>query len=168
MNHILGETKQQIRAETLQENIEAAIAMVKQSRYSIDIFTQDMDSDIYNNEAIEQYIFELAKRHPSTRIRVLVQDSTRAAQNGHCLVRLAQTLTSSVFINKPSREYKDEISAFMVADQLGVMHRVSAKRKNYNTSISFMSPQHAKKLTELFTEVWEHSTPDEQTRRLYV
>jgi hypothetical protein len=168
MDHILGETNEELKAITLQENIDAAIAMVRQSRYSIDIFTQDMDRDIYDNEQIEQYVFELSKRHPSTRVRILVQDSSRAAQRGHCLVRLAQTLTSSVFINKPSREYRDELSAFMVVDQIGVMHRVSAKRKNFNTSINFRSPQHAAKLTEFFAEVWEHSSPDEQIRRLYV
>ena len=168
MSYILGETKEEINAETLEENQSAAIEMIRQARYSIDIFTQDLDKEIYNNKEIEISIFNLAKRHPNTRIRILLQDSKKAVQHGHCLIRLAQSLTSSVFIHKPSREYKDEQCAFMVVDKVGLMHRITAENRNYNTSIDFMAPRRASKLSDFFTEVWEHSTPDVQTRRLYV
>ena len=168
MTKKLGETKEEIKVDTLEENKIAAIELVKQARYSIDIFTQDMDEEIYNNQEIEESIFKLAKRHPNTRVRILVQDSRKAAQNGHCLIRLAQTLTSSVFIHNPAREYREEQCAFMVVDNIGLMYRVSAINKNYSASISFMSPQRAAKLSDFFTEVWEHSTPDVKTRRIYV
>ncbi len=168
MPYILGETKEEINAETLEENKSAAIEMIRQARYSIDIFTQDLDKEIYNNEEIETSIFKLSKRHPNTRIRILVQDSKKAAQHGHCLIRLAQSLTSSVFIHKPSLEYKDEQCAFMVVDKVGLMHRITAENRNYNTSIDFMAPRRASKLSDFFTEVWEHSTRDVQIRRLHI
>lgn len=168
MFYKLGETKAEVHIHTAEENKNAAIALVKQARYSIDIFTQNMDAEIYNNQEFEESIFELARRHPSTNIRILVQNSKTAAQNGHCLIRLAQNLTSSVFIHTPSAEYKGEPCAFMVVDKLGLMHRVSAVDKNYNASVNFMSPQRAGKLTDFFNEVWDHSTPDIQTRRIYM
>jgi len=31
-----------------------------------------------------------------------------------------------------------------------------------------MSPQRAGKLVDFFNEVWDHSTPDMQTRRIYM
>lgn len=163
-----GETKAEVQVDTVDENKNAALSLVKQAHYSIDIFTQDLDTEIYNNKEFEQSIFDLARRHPNTRIRILVQNTRKATQNGHCLIRLAQTLTSSVFIRKLSAEYKDEQCAFLVVDNLGFLHRVSAVDNNYKASFNFMSPRRAKKLCDFFDEAWEHSTPDVQTRRIYM
>ena len=168
MFYKLGETVEEVHIDTAEENKNAAISLVKQARHSIDIFSQDMDTEIYNNKAFEQSIFNLAKRHPNTKIRILTQDSAKAVQHGHRLIKLAQSITSSVFINNPSREYKDEKCAFLVVDKLGLLYRVAANNRNYKASINFMSPQRAAKLTDFFNEVWEHSTPDIQIRRVYM
>ncbi|HHJ35291.1 MAG TPA: hypothetical protein ENJ87_05965 [Gammaproteobacteria bacterium] len=168
MFYKLGETKAEIQVETSEENKNVALSLVKQAHNNIDIFTQDLDAEIYNNEEFERSIFNLARKHPDTRIRILVQDSRKAAQDGHCLIRLAQNLTSSVFIHKPSPEYKDEQCSFMVVDKLGLMYRVTTNNRNYRTSINFMSPQRAGKLVDFFNEVWAGSTPDVQTRRIYM
>ena len=168
MFYKLGETKAEIQVETSEENKNVALSLVKQAHNNIDIFTQDLDAEIYNNEEFERSIFNLARKHPNTRIRILVQDSRKAAQDGHCLIRLAQNLTSSVFIHKPSPEYKDEQCSFMVVDKLGLMYRVTTNNRNYRTSINFMSPQRAGKLVDFFNEVWAGSTPDVQTRRIYM
>jgi len=168
MFYKLGETQAEVHIDTAEENKNAAISLVKQANYSIDIFSQDLDAEIYSNKDFEQSVFNLAKKHPNTRIRILVQDSKKAAQKGHCLIRLAQNLTSSVFIHKPSREHRDEQCAFMVVDKLGLMYRVSATNRSYKASVNFMSPQRAGKLIDFFNEVWEHSTPDIQTRRIYM
>ena len=168
MFYKLGETEAEIHIDTVEENRNAAISLVKQARFSIDIFTQDLDAELYNNKEIEQSIFNLAKRHPNTRVRILTQDSQVAVRNGHRLIKLAQSLTSSVFINTPSREFKDVRFAFLVVDKLGVLYRVSASNRNYKASINFMSPQQAGRLTDFFNEAWEHSTPDLQTRRIYM
>ena len=113
----LGETSAEVHIHTAEENKNAAVSLVKQARYSIDIFTQDMDAEIYNNNEFEHAVFNLAKKHPNTKIRILAQDTRKAVQNGHCLIRLAQSMTSSVFIHNPSREYKDEKCAFLVVDK---------------------------------------------------
>lgn len=164
----LGETVEDIQINTVEENKNAAIALTTQARHSIDIFTQDMDAALYDNEIFEQSIFKLAKRHPNTKIRILAQDTGIAVRNGHHLIRLAQQLTSSVFINNPSREYKDEKCAFLVVDKIGMLYRTTASHRNYKASINFMDPQRTGKLTDFFNEVWEHSTPDIQTRRIYM
>ena len=168
MFYKLGETKAEVQIVTAEENKNAAISLAKQAHNNIDIFTQDMDPEIYNNAEFERSIFNLARKHPNTRIRILVQDSRKAAQNGHCLIRLSQNLTSSVFIRNPPREFKDEQCAFMVVDKLGLLYRVTTSNKNYNASVNFMSPRRAGKLNDFFDEVWEQSTPDIQTRRIYM
>ncbi len=164
----LGETQAELHIETVEENKSAVLSLAKQANHSIDIFTRDMELAVHNNKEFEETIFNLARRHPSTHIRILVQDSTRAIQKGHCLIRLAQNLTSSVFIHNPAQEHKDEKRAFMVVDKLGFLTRVSASNKNHKASVYFMSPQHAKKLSEFFNNAWQHSTPDIKTKRICI
>ena len=168
MDYKLGETEAEVEITTSEENRSAAISLVKQARHSIDIFSQDLDAEIYNNQEFERSLFELARKHPNTRIRILVQDSRKAAQDGHCLIRLAQSLTSSVFIHTPSRQHRDEQRAFLVVDKLGLLYRVTTADRNYKASVNFKSPRRAGELTDYFDEVWEHSTPDIQTRRIYM
>ena len=168
MSYKLGETVEEIHIDGAEENRSAAASLIQQARISIDIFSQDLDAELYNNMEIEQSIFNLVRRHPNTRVRILVQDSRIAVRNGHRLIKLAQNLTSSVFINTPSGEFKTERCAFLVVDQLGILYRVSASNRNYKAILNYMSPQRAGKLTDYFNESWEHSTPDIQTRRIYV
>ncbi len=167
-HYILGKTKTEIHIDSADEYKNASICLAKQARYSIDIFTQDLDAEIYNNKEFEQSIVNLVKRHTSTQIRILLQDSRKAVQNGHCLIRLAQTLSSSVFIHNPSPEHKHEQSAFMLVDHLGYLHRHVARNRNYKASVNFMSPQRVGKLLYFFNKAWEQSLPDTQTRRIYV
>jgi len=168
MFYKLGETEAEVQIETVEENKNAALSLVKQAHHSIDIFTQDLDAAIYNNKEFEEALFKLSKKHPSTRIRILVQDSGKAIRNGHRLIYMAQTLTSSIAIHNPSRQHSDEKCSYLVVDKLGLLYRVNARDRNYRANVNFMSPRRAGKLRDFFDEVWEHSTPDIQTRRIYM
>jgi hypothetical protein len=166
--YVLGETRAEVKIDSAEENANAAISLAKQARYSLNIFSQDMDANVYDNPEFERSVFNLARRHPSTRIRILTMDSTPAVRKGHCLVRLAQTLTSSVFIHNPAPEHRSEISAFLVADGVGLLYRNRGAHNHYEASVNFMSPQRAGKLDEFFNAAWDMSTPDPQVRRLYI
>ena len=166
--YILGETNAEVRIDTAEENRNAAASLAKQARYSLDIFSQDLDAAILNNKEFERCIFNLARRHPTAEIRILTKDSMKAVRQGHCLIRLAQTLTSSVFIHNPSKEYQKEMSAFLVADGVGLLYRNRGIEHNYDAAFNFMSPQRAGELVEYFDEAWERSLPDPQVRRLYM
>ncbi|MCW8922237.1 MAG: hypothetical protein OQK69_01215 [Gammaproteobacteria bacterium] len=164
----LGETRAEIKLSNAEENMNAALSLAEQARYSINIFTQDMDDAIYNNEEFERHVFNLATRHPSAQIRILVQDSTSAIKKGHRLIRISQKLTSSIFIRNPPKIYKSDKSSFMVVDSIGTLYRAQTDNHNYNASVNFMSPQRAGKLEDFFNEAWEHGVPDPQVRRLFV
>ena len=164
----LGETRAEINIDTLEENRNAALSLAKQANYHINIFTQDLDAPLYDNHEFEAHLARLARKHPNTRIRILVQDSMTAVKRGHCLIHLAQNMTSSVFIRKPAKPYQNEQASFLVADGLGLLYRVVGSQMNYDAQVSFMSPLRARKLNEFFDEVWEQSAPDPQVRRLYM
>ncbi len=168
MEYRLGENDTEFQVETADDYKDSVISMLEQAQHNISIFTQDLEPEIYNNKNIEQAIIRLAKRHPATEIRILVKDSRRSVQNGHCLIRLAQQLTSSVFIHNPSQKYDKEQSAFVVVDQMGLIYRALATDRNYRSKINFKSPRSAAQQAELFDDIWEHSSPDIQTRRIYM
>ncbi len=168
MNHILGRSADKIQLSSMDEYRSITLSLVEQARHSIDIFTQDLEAKIYNNKDIEQSILTLSKRHPNTRVRILVQDSRKSVQDGHRLIKLAQRLTSSVFIHNPSSKYKDEQGAFMLIDDIGFIHRPLATTRSYRANANFKSPGTVKKLADLFDTIWQHSAPDVQTRRINI
>ncbi|MFV2005401.1 MAG: hypothetical protein ACC650_09350 [Gammaproteobacteria bacterium] len=168
MEYILGKNDTDIQVDTAEECKRAIISMLQQAQHNIDIFTQDLEPAIYNNNSVEQAILHLAKRQKNTRVRILVQDSKKSIQHGHCLIRLAQQLTSSVFIHTPSLTHKNEQSAFLVVDRMGLVYRALATDRNYEANINFRSPRMATRQMDLFDDIWEHSTPDMQTRRVHI
>jgi len=168
MQYILGETNKEIQIETLTENRCMALLLAQQARYGIDIFTQDLDAEIFNNTEFEQSIIKLAKKHPNTRIRILAQETGKAIQNGHCLIRLAQHLTSSVFIHRPDETHVNKQDNYIIVDKIGFLRRTRAVSNNYNAVINFKAARTAEKLTDAFDDVWEQSEPDIQIRRFSI
>ena len=168
MTSILGTTNQALHLDSADENRDTVVQLAQQARRQLDIFSQSLDPALYDNEAFERAVFDLARLHPSTRIRILVQDASTALQNGHRLLRLAQNLTSSVFIRKPAHDHREDQGAFIIADGVGYLHRVVGNIYSYNAVANFMSPQQAGKLNDYFNDVWEHASEDPQLRRLHV
>ena len=123
---------------------------------------------IYNNDDFIDHIYNLATRPPGAKVRILVQDSSKAVKNGHRLIRIAQRLTSSVLIRNPPQIHKDDRSSFMTVDAYGMLYRVRGDTNNYEASINFMTPRRVKKLNEFFDKSWGHGTRDQKVRRLAV
>ncbi len=166
--HLLGRTDEDIAIETAADNRELTISLAEQARSSINLFTRDMDAAIYDNTAFERCLFNFARRNHNTVIRILVQDSSAAVKQGHCLIRLAQQLTSSVFIHNPAREHSDRMDSFMIVDDVGLIYRPRSGNRDYRARVNYRSLQHASDLQDLFNTIWESSTADSQVRRLYI
>jgi hypothetical protein len=165
---ILGQNNKEIHVDTAEANRDTVISLAKQANFGLNLFTQDLDPKVFDNANFEQCIFNLARKHRSARIRILTQGSARAAQQGHSLIRLAQKLTSSVFIHNTATEHKGEISTFMVVDGTGYIYRPRSTSRDYDAVCNFMAPQRAAELDDFFNEMWERSTADTQIRRLYI
>jgi hypothetical protein len=166
--YILGQDNEEIHVDTAEENRNTVISLAEQAKSGINLFTQDLDCRIFDNPDVERSVFNLARKHRSADIRILTKDSTRAAQQGHCLIRLAQQLTSSVFIHNTAREHRGDVSTFMVVDGTGYIYRPHSTSRSYQAVFNFMAPQRAAELDDLFNEMWERSTADTQIRRLYI
>lgn len=168
MYPILGETDKEMSItsrDTLKAN---AISMMLQARHQIDLFTPDLEADIYDNSDVEQLVIQLIRKHRDACIRILLQDSTRAVSDGHCLVRLSQKLTSSVFIRTPPDNHRGITDAFLIVDRTGLIRHTPGDTRNYQATVNYKAPLDAASQAEIFEQAWQHSTPDIQTRRVYL
>ena len=168
MNYILGETNVDIKLQTAEENKDLVLSLARQAHHKINIFSQQLDAPLYDNDEFEKYIFNLANSHRSAEVRILLQNSSHAMQHSHRLVRLAQKLTSSILIRKPAEKYKDLGQAYITIDGVGMLYRAQGDVKSYNATANFMSPQNTSELDASFNEIWDHSDPDPQLRRLSI
>ena len=160
----LGEDEAYLEPTTAVENREIVLAMAGQARRNLYLFTRDLDPPLYDNAAFADALSALARGSERAHVHVLVQDSARAAKDGHRVVELAQRLSSKVRIHRPSREYADLRETFLVADELGYLYRTVADR--YEAQASFRDRKRARELTRYFEEIWQRSEPDPQLRRL--
>lgn len=154
--------------QTVDENRDTVLLLAQQARRELLIFSQTLDAPLYDNADFERAVFELARLHPGTQIRILVQDVTSPLQHGHRLLRQAQHLTSSIFIRRPSRDYKDEAGAFLIADGSAYLQRIVGNQYSYTATASLAAPKLAGQLKDYFNKIWETADEDPQLRRLYV
>ena len=142
------------------------IALAQQASRNIDIISKHLDPGVFDSTDFIQAIKNLSISSKFTRIRILIKDSELMTQNGHRMIDLIQQLTSSIEVRKISDEYKSYNEAFSLYDAKGVIYLRYADR--YEGFANFDRPRLATELSNFFNEVWEHSTPDANLRRLHL
>lgn len=162
----LGKTNRKFEIESRDELRMITQHMAGQARQSLHIFTRDLDSELYDNEAFIETLSRLARRSKFSFIQILILDSDRAVKLGHRLIYLHQKLDSYIKIRKVDEQHKDYLSAFMLADERGVVFRQFGDR--YEAEANYNDPSLTGNLLKLFTEIWEMSSPDPQLRRLHL
>lgn len=162
----LGKDPEPILVATSGDNRIAAVALVKQGRRYLHIFSRDLDPAVYDTTTFVSAVRELATYSRYSQIRILVQNSERIAKHGHRLVQLAHRLSSFIQVRKPARDHQALSEAFLVVDKLGLLHRKMSDR--YDGVVNFNAPLEAAALVRFFDEVWDRSEPDPELRRLYI
>ena len=140
--------------------------MVSQTRRTLDIVSRHLDPLIYDTTEFSASLQRFVLEFRQARVRIIVMDSTPIVGRGHRIIHLAQRLSSYIELRNPSRDHKKYNSAFLLADQIGTVHRVLADR--FEGVISFNDPKSAQLLKERFEEMWPSATPDPNFRRLSI
>ena len=161
---ILGGSNQELSLETREENRAMALSLVSQTRRNVVIVSRDLDPPIYSNQAFVDALSALARRSRHTHIQILIRDSMAIVRDGHRLIPLSQRLSSSFQIRKIHRDFSRFNEAFLIADEIGVLHRPKADL--YEGKVSFKAPLKARELLDTFHAIWEISAPDPELRRL--
>lgn len=143
---------------------EAVERLLSVARHEIALFTQQLEPLLYNHPSTCQRMSDLARQRHS-RIRIIAQDTRGVAARGHCLIDLAQRLSSSVQIRCPATP---ELQAFgeswMIVDDHSLLRINNPER--WEGSLILNDRRVVREQREFFDQAWEHSEPDLQSRRL--
>lgn len=142
------------------------VALTQQATRNIDIITRNFDPGVFDNPDFIEAIKQLSISSKFSKLRILIKDSDHITRNGHRAIELIQQLTSSIEVRKLSEDYKAYNEAFSLFDGKGVIYLRHADR--YEGIANFNRPRLVTELSNFFNEIWEHSTPDENFRRLHI
>lgn len=162
----LGESRQRITLETIDDNRHAAHALAGQACRSLHIFSHDLDPMVYDNGEFLEAVKALAIGHRHARVQIIIQDSRKIIERGHRIIELGRRLSSSIHIRKTPPEMKTHAQAFLIADKTGVLYRTVGDR--FEGYANFDDRFECKNLLDFFTAAWEHSAPDPELRRLHI
>lgn len=164
---ILGVTGGQRELGDLESIRQIGVDMLEQARLQVLLFSQDLDPRIYDQPPFLQALQRLAVMHsPRARIRVLVLDNQRLIKEPHRLLELARRLTTSIELRRPIAEYRERTDEFLLIDNSGYLHREQPAVPQ--AVASYHNPLRARTLQGEFLEIWEHSEPDPEIRRLHL
>ena len=162
----LGVDSDDIVVGTSEENHQLAVRLVNQASHRLDVFTRDFDPRVFDNADFVNAVKSLAIKDNKARIRFLVVEPDKAIKLGHRLLELSRRLTSTVEIRKVHEDYSANPECYLLVDTRGLLHRKLASR--YEAIANFNNPSEAMNLVRHFNEVWEHSTPMLDFKRLYI
>lgn len=151
----LGEEGDDVLMNSTEDNFEASLSLVKQAEHTLDIFTRDLETRIYNNSQFSDAVKDLALANKSVKIRILVIDPDYAIKHGHSLITLSRRLPSYIEVRKVHEDYASIPAAYLIVDHRGVMHRNIATR--YEGTVNYNLPMRASELLRTFNEIWDKS-----------
>ena len=162
---ILGQSAGPIPFSTRREARDLAAGLARQARHDLAVYSHDLDPALYDQRPFLDALAALARGHRCS-VRILCRDARRAVVEGHRLVELARRFTSCLQVRRVPDHLQDTPEAWLVADARGWLYRPEAGR--FEGVADFDAPHRARELLDLFQEVWEHSEPEPELRRLYL
>jgi len=151
----IGVDSDDILLESFEDNQQAALSLIRQGENSLDIFSRDLESRVYNALEVSEAVKEMVLKNQHVKVRILVIDPDFAIKHGHSLITLSRRLTSYVEVRTVHEDYAYIPEAFLIVDHRGVLHRKLASR--YEGTVNYNLPVRATELLRTFNEVWEKS-----------
>lgn len=140
--------------------------LIETARQEICFFGPIIDPVLFDNDAVSSQLSEFARRSQRTRLRFLVHDTQRNVLDSHRLLPLAQRLTSHIQIHTTHPKHQDQRSLFLLIDRRAYLYCPNAER--YQGRAEMQPAAFARDLQQQFDELWNHSRPDTNTRRLHL
>ena len=97
---------------TREEMRQAAIAIAREARRKVSIFTHDLEPGIYDDPDFLEVIKRLVLSQTYARIRVLIADPTRAIKNGNNFVHLGRRLNSYIEFRHVREDLRTHAESF--------------------------------------------------------
>lgn len=143
-----------------------ALALIEAAHQEICFFGPIIDPVLLDNDAVIDQLSEFARRSPRTQIRIVVQDTRKNVIDSHRLLPLAQKLTSSIKIHIASDKHRDLQQQMLLVDTKAYLFCPNAER--YQGRAEKYAPAAVRDFQQQFEEIWNHSRPDINSRRLHL
>lgn len=161
---VLGESTGSISLDGKDDFRAALDSMAKQATTSIKIFTQELDSEMYDDTDFLKVASDIGRNRKHCDIQVIVKDPNKATKLGHRLVELHRRLPSSIHIHQLPRDFIEETDEFMLVDDIGLIKRYTM---GYMQGVcEFKCIPEAQKKARHFDAIWQRSEPCQDLRRL--
>lgn len=164
--YVLGETDREIKLSSLDEFCDGVLAIADQAKRQVQIFSPDLEAPLYDNEPFVRSLARVANSHRTSLVQILIHDPKPAVKDGHRIVALCQQFSTYVHVRRIAEDYVDNREAFLLADQAGIVHRISSDR--YQGTLNFNDVTRVGRMMRFFSEVWERSGPVPEFRRLFI
>ncbi len=151
---------------TSDEVREAAAAVAASAQRSLAIFTHDLEPQIYDQDLFLEPIKHLVLGKSYARVRVLLVDPSRAIKDGNRFVNMARRLSSYIEFRNVQDAYRDNPSAFCIADENALMYRLQASR--WDGIVDMQDASIARKYLTFFDEIWHASEVEPEIRELRI
>ena len=149
---------------TREETREAVIAIAKEAKRKVSIFTHDLEPGIYDDPDFLEIIKRLVLSQTYSRIRVLIADPTRAIKNGNNFVHLGRRLNTYIEFRHVHEDLRTHGEAFCIADETALLYRLQATR--WDGIADTYEPKVAKLYGSMFDEIWLASEVAVEFRQL--
>lgn len=143
-----------------------AAELIGSARQEICFFGPLIDPVLLDNDNVITKLSEFARRSQRTQIRIVVHDTQKNVIDSHRLLPLAQRLTSHIQIHTTHPKHQDQRSLFLLIDRQAYLYCPNAER--YEGRAEMQGAAFARDLQQQFDELWSHSRPDINTRRLHL
>lgn len=146
---------------------EAAIDLILMAKESVYFMTQKLEPELYNDKALHQHLVSLSTRNRKVDIKIIAHDTRSAASNGHYLINLTQRLPTFAQIRcTVTPAHKRFSESWLVVDR---RHFLRIRNlAHYEANLEVNNRLECKQLVDSFTDIWEASQPDQNTRRLSI
>jgi hypothetical protein len=160
--------KTSVKALTDRDDCSEAIEhLVASAERYIAIFSQQLEPQFYNHKAICEQMAQLARKNRYTQIRIIAQQTRSAASSGHCLIQLAQKLSSYVQIRTPNTpELERFTQSWLIIDNHSMC--VISNPERFEGKLIEHDRSYVTNQLDFFDHAWENSIPDIHSRRLSI
>jgi hypothetical protein len=151
-----------IRLEKVDAFQQFAVQLVKQARYSIVIFSEDLEAWLYDNEEFSEALMELVQRSRNSSVRFLIRDTKTLLERGHRLLRISHRASDKIQIRKLPSMLSEKYPAYMIADDNGLLFRQDPQVIQGIGYTDYRA--RVKPLLEEYKLLWSRSTSDPDLR----
>jgi len=139
-------------------------SMISQAANRVRILSHHLNREIYDYEPIRDALSKLARAHSRSVIELLIVDDHSVAVSTPRLLELARRLPSSIHLKVINKAYPYDESAMVLVDRCGVIFQ--KENSIYEGFANFNSASRNKQLTEVFDNLWSHSSESQELRQL--